>query len=153
MSRPTRDIHLSRISTLTFLILYEFELLCGGNLHSKSFHASSSRKLRLEQKKKGRNFHHFMPFCRCSNFRGITRLETLATQASVEVIVADFSKSSIYSLLPLPLPRHQTVGASHLFSKMRSPLSFCMIQSSSQRASHKAIFGLFRAEHAMISPQ
>ena len=55
------------------------------SLHSKSFRASSSRKLGREQKKKewggrGKALPFFF-FCSRSSFRAITRLETLATQA------------------------------------------------------------------------
>ena len=53
------------------------------SLRSKRFLASSSRKLGREQKKKertGEGEGHFF-FCSCCNFRVVTRLETLATQA------------------------------------------------------------------------
>ena len=65
-----------------------------GRLRSKRFHASSSRKLVQQQKRKGiteegeKSFFSPRPFplpffffCSRSNVRVITRLETLATQA------------------------------------------------------------------------
>ena len=56
-------------------------LKCKGSLRSKRFRASLSRKFGREQKKRNDPFHLF--FCSRSNFRAITRLETLATQANV----------------------------------------------------------------------
>ena len=55
-----------------------------GSLHSERFRASSSRKLGREQKKKGNEGGGGSSR---SNFRAITRLETLATQASQRTVI------------------------------------------------------------------
>ena len=70
-----------------------------GSLHSERFRASWSRKLGREQKKKrnegggGSSRSNFRAITRLetlatrSNFRAITRLETLATQASQRTVI------------------------------------------------------------------
>ena len=71
---------------------------------------------------------------------------------SVEVIVADFSKS-LYSPHS-PLPRHQLWVLSISFLKCVRPFRSVLFSHSPKGLPAKhAIFGLFDAEHAMISPQ
>ena len=57
------------------------------SLRSKRFSASSSRKLGREQKKKG------------MNFRAITRLETLSTQARIKVSIEYFCKWTFFLII------------------------------------------------------
>ena len=67
---------------------YLFQVSAGiwkGSLHSKRFHASSSRKLGREQKKEGMRGKGEGSSRSRSNFRAITQLEMLATQANERV--------------------------------------------------------------------
>ena len=70
--------------------------LISTSLRSKRFLASSSRKLGREQKKErtgeGEGNETFFFFCSRSNFRAVTRLETLATQAIFRPIMISLEK-------------------------------------------------------------
>ena len=69
------------------------------SLRSKRFLASSSRKLGREQKKKERTGEgEDLFFGSCSNFRAVTRLETLATQATP---TSDFQTEATLYILRL----------------------------------------------------
>ena len=60
----------------------------GYSLRSKRFRASSARKVARGRKKKRNDPFHF--FKSGSNFRAVTRLETLATQATLYALWLHF---------------------------------------------------------------
>ena len=92
---------------------WRFHNLCG-SLRSKRFLASSSRKLGREQKKR----KDARP-----NFRAVTRLETLATQATCAVVIFKVKVSQRW--LPHRLSKRQSVSTTVLL-----------------RTTHKIIFHL-----------
>ena len=93
---------------------------CQGSLRSKCFRASSSRELGREPKK-------ISFFCSRSNFRSVTRLETLATQASVRA--PKQSVQEFYSKASLFVARYlRATKVAKQLSTVTTPLCFWFFQ-------------------------